>query len=330
MLTSQAREKINLQWWILGLGLCLMAAKFTAYFITLSNAILSDALESIVNILAGGFGLYSLYLSAKPRDQDHPYGHGKVEFISATAEGLLIIIAGIAITYKAIMGFIRPGVMNDLGYGIILIAISGILNYAMGLYAIRKGRKGHSLALEASGEHLVSDAYSTLGVVLGLLVIFWTKIIWIDNVIALVMAFIIMRSGLSIVKRSVAGIMDEADFKLNKKVIAHIQANRQPEWIDVHNFRVIKYGEVIHIDCHMTMPWYYSIRESHDKMQSLEASIRASIANPIETFIHIDPCETSSCKICALEACPHRKEAYRKNVEWTLENVMRNKKHGRD
>jgi cation diffusion facilitator family transporter len=329
MLHGQANEKIRTQWWVLSLSLLLMTAKFTAYFITESNAILSDALESIVNIVAGGFGLFSLYLSAKPRDKDHPYGHGKIEFISATVEGILIIIAGIAIIYKAISGFINPSYLNDLGLGIALVAVSGILNYGMGLYAIRNGRKGHSLALEASGEHLVSDAYSTIGVVLGLLVIYWTKILWIDNVLALAMAFIIIRNGLSIVKRAVAGIMDEADFKLNKKVIAHIQAHRRPEWIDVHNFRVIKYGEVIHIDCHMTMPWYLSIRESHDGMIQLDESLKQSVANPVETFIHIDPCEPTSCSICAVENCAFRKDVFSGQIEWTLENVMRNKKHSR-
>jgi cation diffusion facilitator family transporter len=328
MLTShRSNEKIKTQWLVLGLGIVLMLLKFGAFLLTHSNAILSDALESIVNILAGSFGLFSLYLSAKPRDIDHPYGHGKIEFISATAEGIMIGLAGIGILYKSIYNIIHPAELEQLGLGLILVLVSGILNFAMGKYAISVGKKGTSLALVASGAHLISDAYSTAGIVVGLMIVLLTDILWLDNVIAILMGIFIMVSGYRILKKSVAGIMDEADFKLNEKVIQHIQKNRQPDWIDVHNFRVIKYGEVIHIDCHMTMPWYYDIRQSHYCMLQLEACINDALSNPVETFIHIDPCEPISCEVCSVQNCPHRQKPQQKTIAWTLVNVVKNRKH---
>jgi cation diffusion facilitator family transporter len=326
-LPPRSTEKIKTQWLVLGLGVVLMLIKFGAYLLTNSNAILSDALESIVNILAGAFGLFSLYLSAKPRDIDHPYGHGKIEFISATAEGIMIALAGIGIIYKSIYNLIHPTELEQLGLGLLLVAISGVLNFGMGKYAQLVGKRGRSLALEASGAHLISDAYSTVGIVVGLGIVLWTKIFWLDSIIAIGMGLFIMISGYRILKKSVAGIMDEADFKLNKKVIHHIQQHRQADWIDVHNFRVIKYGEIIHIDCHMTLPWYYDIRESHGTMLQLENCINEALDNPVETFIHIDPCEPISCEVCSVQNCLHRQKPQQKTILWSLENVVKNRKH---
>lgn len=327
LLKLHENEKINIQWMILILGVVLMAIKFLAYYLTHSNAILSDALESIVNIVAGGFGLFSLYLSAKPRDSDHPYGHGKVEFISSTAEGIMIIAAGIMIIYKSIYALIFPQEINELGIGIILIGFSGVLNYYIGSFAIKKGQSNYSIALEASGTHLKSDAYTTVAVVVGLLLIYITGFNWIDNVFAILISFLIIYNGIRIIRRSVAGIMDEADFDLNVHVINHINTQRVPHWIDVHNFRIIKYGEVIHIDCHMTMPWYYTLQQSHDGMKEFEECLANSIDNPVESFIHVDPCLPTSCSICKVQSCFYRKHPFEKKVEWTLKNVTTNQKH---
>lgn len=320
-------EKINTQWWILILGVVLMLIKFLAFHLTQSTAILSDALESIVNIIAGSFGLYSLYLSAKPRDHDHPYGHGKIEFISSTIEGMMIIGAGFIIIGKSTYHLIHPKVIEELGIGIILIAFSGILNYAMGVFASKKGQTNHSLALEASGEHLKSDAYTTVGILAGLLVIFLTDLYWLDSVVAILVSFIIILSGVKILRKSIAGIMDEQDFELNVKVIDYINQNRKVDWIDVHNFRVIKYGEVIHVDCHMTMPWYYTLQQSHDGMKLLEECLEDSVENPVEAFIHVDPCMPKSCTICEIQGCLHRVKPFEKRIEWTLDNVSKNQKH---
>ncbi|MCO5249590.1 MAG: cation diffusion facilitator family transporter [Chitinophagales bacterium] len=326
-LRFHTNEKINIQWWVLIIGVVLMLVKFSAYFITHSNAILSDALESFVNIFAGAFGLYSLYLSAKPRDEDHPYGHGKIEFVSSILEGTLISIAGIIIIYKAVYALIHPQIIHQINYGIILILISGIVNYLMGVTAIKKGKKYHSLALEASGTHLKSDAYSTVGIIMGLGLFIITDQVWLDNATAIIMGLIIIISGVLVIRKSLAGIMDEADFKLNEEIIKYVDEHRIPKWIDIHNFRIIKYGGVIHIDCHLTMPWYLSLEDAHQGMKKIEKCLANSIDNPVESFIHVDPCIHTSCAICMIQNCPHRKHPFEKRVTWILENVIKNQKH---
>lgn len=325
--SSGFNDKIGLQLLILLVGLCLLSAKFLAYFLTNSNAILTDALESIINIVAGGFGLYSLYLAAKPHDEDHPYGHGKIEFISASIEGSLILAAGIIMIIKAVYNFFVPLQLSSLDIGVVLVAVSGAINYVMGVLAQRKGHKNNSLTLIASGEHLKSDAYSTIGLVSGLVLILLTKIVWIDNVVAIIMGVVIIYSGYKILKHSVAGIMDEADFKLLEKVIVHLNENRRENWVDIHNFRIIKFGEKIHIDCHTTIPWYFNANEVHDELKLVEENIQDVIPNNLETFIHADPCIPSSCKSCIKSDCKERQSSLENKIEWNLENVMKNSKH---
>ncbi len=326
-ISGRGKSKIALQTFTLVVGLLLLCMKFFAFFKTNSNAILTDAIESIINIVAGGFGLYSLYLASKPHDEDHPYGHGKIEFISASIEGSLILSAGISMIIKATYNFFVPIKIGSLDIGILLIAISGAVNYLMGWMAQKSGERNNSLTLVASGEHLKSDAYSSAGLLIGLGLILLTKILWLDNIVAILMGVVIIYSGYKILKHSVAGIMDEADFDLLGKVITHLNNNRRENWVDIHNFRIIKFGEKIHIDCHTTIPWYFNANEVHDELKQVEENIKQTIPNNLETFIHADPCLPQSCKSCYKSDCIYRSEIFVKKIDWTLENVMKNEKH---
>lgn len=325
--TPNGREKIAVQAFTLSVGFILLGLKFFAYFKTHSNAVLTDALESIINIVAGFFGLYSLYLASKPHDEDHPYGHGKIEFISASIEGSLIFSAGLIMIVKSCYNFFFPVVLGNLDIGLVLIVISGIVNYILGNMAVKSGEKNSSLTLIASGEHLKSDAYTTIGLLLGLGLILLTKMFWIDNVVAILMGFLIIFSGYKILKKSVAGIMDEADFALLDKVVYHLNDKRRENWIDIHNLRIIKFGEKIHIDCHTTVPWYFNANEVHDELKLVEENIKDIIPNNLETFIHADPCHPKSCKSCTKFDCNVRQSSFEQKIEWTLENVMKNEKH---
>ncbi|MBH2004594.1 MAG: cation diffusion facilitator family transporter, partial [Sphingobacteriia bacterium] len=171
-MTNKPLQNYQVQKWITILSLVLFVVKITAYYLTASLAILSDALESIVNIIAGFIGLYSLYVASKPRDQDHPYGHGKAEFISAAAEGSLVIAAGIMIIYETVMNMLDKTQVKQLDQGIWLVAITAVMNYLAGAYCIKVGKKNKSLALESSGRHLQIDTYSTLGVLAGITLIY--------------------------------------------------------------------------------------------------------------------------------------------------------------
>lgn len=326
-MSSKANENYQFQKIIAIVGVLLFIIKLVAWYLTRSVAIFTDALESVVNVISGFIGLYSLYLSAQPRDRNHPYGHGKVEFISATIEGGLIIMAGIAIIFEAVRNLINPQPIGQLDYGIYLVAITALVNFILGWYAIKKGTRNKSLALVASGKHLQSDTYSTLGIIIGLLLLYFTNLHWLDSAVALVFALIIIVTGYKIVRGAVSGIMDETDEALLKEVVAYLEHNRKENWIDLHNMRIIKYGSVLHFDCHMTIPWYFTIVEGHKEVELLEKEISEHFGEDLELFVHMDDCKTFSCSICSKQECPFRKEPFVKQVKWTIENVSRNKRH---
>lgn len=309
------------------LSIVLLIAKAFAWYITGSVAILTDAFESIVNVVAGLIGVYSLYVSSKPRDKDHPYGHGKAEFISAAIEGSLIAIAGFIIIYEAINNLIHPHNIQQLDYGIILVAITGVINYFAGGVCIKTGKKNNSLALISSGKHLQTDTWSTLGIALGLILILVTKLVWIDSAVAILFSLFIIFTGYRILRSSVAGIMDEADTELLKKMVQTLNENRRVNWIDLHNLRVIKYGSTIHIDCHLTVPWYLNVHQAHEEIDALSNLVKQEFGESVELFVHSDGCLEFSCRICSKFECTVRQHAFEKKIEWTMENISSNRKH---
>ncbi|MBI1341555.1 MAG: cation diffusion facilitator family transporter [Terrimonas sp.] len=321
------QQNLRLQKWVATVSVVLLALKFTAYYLTHSVAILTDALESIVNVAAGFIGLFSLYVSAKPRDEDHPYGHGKAEFLSAAVEGTLILSAAAIIIYKAVGNMIHPAALHQLDNGILLIAISGVTNFAVGYVATRKGKKNDSLALLASGKHLISDSYSTLGLIAGLLLLYFTGQLWIDSAVAIIFAFIILYTGYRILRSSIAGIMDEADGKLLGRMVKLLNRNRSENWIDLHNLRVIKYGSILHLDCHLTVPWYLNVNEAHQEIDVLSKLVKDEFGESVELFVHSDGCLEFSCRICNKQHCKERKHNFEQRIDWTLDNIIRNKKH---
>ena len=305
----------------------LFIVKISAYYFTHSLAILTDALESIVNVLAGFIGLYSLYIAAKPRDFEHPYGHGKAEFVSAAVEGGLIVAAGIMIIYETISNLIKHSNLESLDTGLILIALTGLVNYIAGSVCIKMGKKNNSLALIASGKHLHIDTYSTLAIIVGLGLMLLTKLYWLDKAIALFMGFFIIYNGYKIIRSSLAGIMDEADIELLNRFIGELNNNRQENWVDLHNLRVIKYGSLLHIDCHFTVPWYLNVHQAHNEIDALAALNKDKFGDAIELFVHTDGCLPFSCSICTKTDCAVRELPLKKRLDWSLENTISNKKH---
>jgi len=324
---QKALYNLKIQKRIAALSIVLLIAKAFAWYITGSVAILTDAFESIVNVVAGLIGVYSLYISAKPRDEDHPYGHGKAEFISAAIEGSLIAIAGFIIIYEAINNLIHPHTIQELDYGIILVAVTGLINYFAGSVCIKTGRKNNSLALISSGKHLQTDTWSTLGIVAGLILILVTKLVWIDSAVAILFSLFIIFTGYKILRSSVAGIMDEADTELLKKMVQTLNENRRVNWIDLHNLRVIKYGSTIHIDCHLTVPWYLNVHQAHEEIDALSNLVKKEFGESVELFVHSDGCMEFSCRICSKFECTVRQHAFEKKIEWTMENISSNRKH---
>ena len=321
------RKTISVQKWVTITGVLLLILKFIAYYLTHSVAILTDALESIVNVVAGFITLYSLYVALMPRDANHPYGHGKAEFLSAGVEGTLIFLAGIFIIVESINKLLHPLAIQQLDTGIILIAISGIINGIAGLIAVRTGKKNNSLAITATGKHLISDSVSTAGLIIGLLILFFTKIKWVDSAVAMLFGGIIIYTGVKIMRSSVAGIMDETDSDLLTRLVLLLNKNRRENWIDLHNLRVIKYGSNLHLDCHVTMPWYLNLDEAHVEVDELGSLVKSEFGNALELFVHTDGCLPFSCRICIKSNCHVRKHPFEQQVEWTSDNIFQNKKH---
>lgn len=320
-------ENFSIQKKLTAFVVVLFTAKLVAWYYTNSVAILTDTLEYTINVISGFIGLYSLYLSAQPKDKNHPYGHGKVEFLSATIESVLMIVSAFVIIYEAINNLKHEHTLKQLDLGIYLIAFTGILNYIAGAYSIKNGKKNNSLSLIATGKHMQSDTYATLGIVIGLIVIHFTNFKWIDSLIAFIFAIIIIVSGYKILRSSLAGIMDEADHELLKKVVDFLQTKRRENWVDLHNLRIIKYGGTLHLDCHLTIPWFLNIHEGHKEVDALDNAIKENFGSSVEMFVHTDGCLDFSCKICSKQDCNYRKNAFEKNIDWSLENVLNNNKH---
>lgn len=313
------------------LSLCvsivLMLAKFAAYFLTNSNAILTDAAESIVNIIASAFAFYSIHLSTLPKDQNHPYGHGKVEFFSAFLEGVLIGIAGLIIILKSVYDLIELNEISQLYDGALIVGLTGLVNLMMGFYLIKTGKAHKSITLEADGKHLLSDAMSSGGLVVGIILIQLTQIFWLDGVISIVLGLYIIYNGYKLTRKSIGGLMDESNIILVKDIVDILQKNRQECWIDVHNLRAQQYGADLHVDCHVTLPYYFDLTAVHREISSIDRLINVSGKHQTELFIHADPCLPACCNYCKMKNCAVRQEEFKGEIEWTMENATKNQKH---
>ncbi len=327
---DSAKQNYRIQQGVTALSILLFAAKLIAYYFTGSVAVLSDALESIVNVLAGFIGLYSLYVAAKPRDQEHPFGHGKAEFISSGIEGGLIIASGVLILYQAANNIINDHVVQQLDAGLIIISITAILNFFAGIFCSTVGKKNHSLALQATGRHLKVDTYSTLIIIAALVAIYYTGNNWIDIVVAIILSVVIMYNGYKIIRKSLAGIMDEADLVLLQAMINLLNKNRKENWIDLHNLRIINYGSIMHMEVHLTVPWYLNVNEAHNEIDALTDLLTEEYGDRIQFAVHSDGCQNFSCNICTKEFCTVRRHPFKKQLTWTLKNISSNEKHRLD
>lgn len=308
-------------------GIVLFIAKLAAWHLTNSDAVFSDAMESIVNIIAGFMGLYSLYLAAKPKDVEHPYGHGKVEFVTSGVEGALIIFAGIIIIVEAADSLLHGNIPKQLDWGILIIAVTAGINYLMGYISYRKGIKENSPVLQSSGKHLQSDTITTIGVVLSMVLVYFTKIYWLDAAVALIFGLYIIFIGYKIIRRALSGIMDEADLGMLAKLAKVMNDNRRPQWIDLHNTRIQQHGSGLHIDAHLTLPWYLELRQAHEQMEEAIKVIAENSSRKIEFNFHMDDCKPFSCEICELWECPVRQNPFVKKVEWNSDNIAQADKH---
>ena len=302
-------------------SIALLFLKFYGYHLTGSAAILSDALESIINVIASAFAFGSIWLASQPADQNHPYGHGKIESFSAGFEGALIILAAVGIFVSAWPKIRHPVALPHLDTGMLLILSTAIVNLVLGGFLIRVGRKTKSLTLIADGKHVLTDVYSTAGVLIGLLLVRWTGWGMLDGIVACLVGINILFAGLMLIRKAFSGLMNAADPELLAEIARVIHANRRECWIDIHQLRAWTSGLFVHIDFHLILPKDFTLEQSHAEAKALEAILKTHFSGNAGILIHLDPCLDTECPICARFSCPTRSSDAVSMPLWSVESM---------
>ncbi len=305
----------------LGVAVVLLGIKFFAWLLTGSAAILSDALESIINVVAAGFAVFSVSVAAMPPDRRHPYGHGNVEYYAAWLEGMLILLASVAIFWESWEKIAHPQPMPHLGGGLLLLTGASAVNLWLGLLLLRRGRASGSLTLTADGQHVLTDVYTSAGVIVGLLLVWITGWLWLDGAVACLVGANIAWTGVALVRRSVAGFMNESDPELLAGICDLLREKRHPVWIDIHRLRAIKLGRAVHVDLHLILPRDMSLKEAHDQVDAMEALLRAHLGPEADVMIHADPCKDARCPDCDADPCDLRRSPTVSTPVWSPETT---------
>ncbi|MCX7822558.1 MAG: cation diffusion facilitator family transporter [Syntrophobacterales bacterium] len=313
-------EKPKLIRWVMSLVIAVhitvLGIKIYAYFSTQSAAILSDALEGIVNLLASIFASISLWISSRPPDTDHLYGHGKIEYFAVGFEGALIVIAAGGIFWESISRLIHPVELSRLDRGTLLLATGATTQLIAALGLFWTGKKTHSLTLRAEGYHILSDVLSTVAVIIGLTIVILTGYSAADSIAAIAMGIFILGSGINLVKEAFAGLMDTSDPEVLEKITEVLKTHRREYWIDIHQLRARRHGNRIFIDLHLILPRNFHLWQAHFEAKQIEELLRQSFPQPVDVLVHLDPCEAPYCQICRKYECEYRKSPQAMNTLW--------------
>lgn len=304
-------------------ALAIFATKGLAWQLTGSAAVYSDALESIVNVVAAALLVLSLTVALRPADADHPYGHGKAEFLSAAVEGALILAAALLIAVEAMRDLVVGPAIARLDLGLALLVAAGAANAGLGTYLLRAGRRTGSLALEADGRHVLTDVWTSLGVVVGLVGVRFSGWLWLDPLVALAVALHIVRAGIRLVRRAVGGLMDEAEPHRLERLVRALQEARREDWIDVHELRAWRSGRIRHVDVHVVVPRYRDVDALHVLHEELARVLHDADEGPADVAVHFDPCRPWFCHSCAVQGCPIREAPLRERPPLTVESATR-------
>jgi cation diffusion facilitator family transporter len=304
-------------------SLLLLGLKLYTYQLTGSAAVLSDALESIVNVVASLFATLSIWMAAKPPDLDHPYGHGKIEYFSAGFEGALIIGAAVGIFYTGVTNLIDPRPLPNLGVGLVILCVATVINLLLGTLLIRVGRRTDSLTLIADGKHILTDVYTSIGVLVGLGLVHWTNWLRLDGVIACLVGVNILITGGKLVRQSFARLMLESDPALLEQIARLLERHRRPDWVDIHQLRAWRAGSLIHIDLHLVLPEQLSLDKAHREVKTLEALLVDKYRGNVDILVHMDPCAPEQCPVCSGPTCDQRSEAQKAKTLWDRDYLVR-------
>ncbi|MDX2036858.1 MAG: cation diffusion facilitator family transporter [Isosphaeraceae bacterium] len=273
----------------LAVGVLMLLGKWIAYMLTGSHAILSDALESVVHVVATAFALVSIILNARPPDPKYPYGYGKITYFSAGFEGGLIALAALAIFYEAVQGLVFGLELERLDLGFAIIGAASFINLALGIYLIRTGKRLGSLVLVADGKHVLADSYTSFGVVGGVALVWITGLQWLDGVVALLLGLNILVTGYNLVREGFSGLMDRSDPELLETIVSALEAGRVDGWIDIHQLRAWRSGDRAFVDFHLVVPPDWDVCRLHDTNDVCEELLETALGGPTELIIHFDP-----------------------------------------
>ena len=301
----------------------LCALKFRAFEQTGSNSVLSDALESIINVFAAGVAFASIRLAHKPKDRNHPYGHGKIEFISAAFEGGMISFAAILLLYQGIKALIQGVELAHLDFGLAVVIGAGVVNAALGWFLIHSGKKHDSIALVADGHHVLSDFWTSLGVAIGLILVKVTGISWLDPAVALVIALQLGWHGGVLVRNAVGRLLDEEDPVSVERIVEAFNEELKPGIVHVHSVRIIRSGRFHHVDAHVVVPEFWDILHAHDHAERYEQAVMRRFSEAGEIEAHIEPCERNYCARCPWPECPVRVAEFVRIEPITIDEAVR-------
>jgi cation diffusion facilitator family transporter len=291
-------------------GVVLLGAKYAGYLLTGSAAVLSDALESIVNVVAATFAVWTIVVAGRPADVGHPYGHGKVEYFSAVFEGGLISFAALMIAWYAAGELLRGPAVRQVELGAAITLACGAGNALLGWYLLRIGRREKSLTLVADAHHVLSDFWTSAGVVVGLVLVRVTGLTWLDPLAAILVAGNLAVTGGRLVRQAAGGLLDEEDSALLAELVGAFERGRDPGLIRIHSLRAIRAGRFTHVDAHLIVPEYWSVEQAHRSVDAFEQRVLDSSSVDGEIAFHTDPCGRALCAICEVPDCPVRRAPF--------------------
>ncbi len=304
-------------------GILILCLKIYAAKIADSSALRSDALESTVNVLAAAFGLGSLIFAEKPADKDHPYGHGKIEYFAQAFEGGLISLAGFLILIDTLIRVFHPSPMDELGLGLKLSVFAGALNGLLGLLIYVTGKKYHSQILIADGIHLITDLVTSLVLGVGLVVVLLTGWTWLDPILAIGVSLFLFSTGFKLVQHSSNALLDAENPTLITKIVGFLNEIPRRSVITAHELKAQQFGRDTHVDLHVVVPEYLSIKDAHDESDRFAADLSQKLGHGSVVHTHIDPCEREYCSECSFLECPIRANTFQGLKTFSSDSVTK-------